>query len=250
MENWIYQICEPQQLYLAWQAPDHLGDRFRWAVAVIRLNGDTGTLRYLAPGGEFESLNQGRSFEKALNLGYRGYPAFRLRPTEHIVGVLETLMRRLPPRSRPDYEDYQRQFRIAPEASPSDFALLGATEAKLPSDGFSIVDPLDAEAQHCDLMLEIAGFRYYAGQITFALEVGEPVEISPEPQNEKDPGAVQVHARSERIGYINRLQAPTFLKWLAQRQVTCVIERLNGLGSRPRAFMFVRVRAAENKKAA
>jgi hypothetical protein len=250
MENWINQICEPRQLYLAWQAPDHLADRFRWAVAVISLMGDVCTLRYLAPGEEFEALNQGRKFENAVALGYHGYPAFNLRRLEHAAGVLETLMRRLPPRSRPDYEDYQRQFRIAPNAGVSDFALLGVTEAKLPSDGFSVVDPLNTEAEHCDLLLEIAGFRYYIGRLASPLEVGQPVDILPEPENEHDPGAVKVQVRSEIVGYINRLQAPTFLKWVAERQVSGVLERLNGSGGHPRAFIFVRVRAAENKKAA
>jgi len=250
MENWIRQICEPRQLYLAWQAPDHMGDRFRWAVAVIRPKGDTYTLRYLAPGREFEALNQGRSFNRVVALGYHGYPAFGLRRSENSVGVLEALMRRLPPRSRPDYKDYQRQFRIAPEAAPSDFALIGATEAKLPSDGFSVVDPLDGEARNCDLMLEIAGFRYYLAGLAFPLEVGQAVEILPEPQNKFDPGAVQVRVRSEKIGNINRLQAPTFLKWLAERRVSGVLERLNGSPDRPRAFIFVRVCAAESKKVA
>jgi hypothetical protein len=226
-------------------------DRFRWAVAILRISQNMCTLRYLASGIEFESLNQGRSFDRAEALGYQGYPAFNPRRLEHNSGVLEALMRRLPPRSRPDYNDYRRQFRIAADATPSDFALLGATEAKLPSDGFSVVDPLDPEALNCDLMLEVAGFRYYADKLTNPLEIGCPVELLHEPQNEKDPGAVEIRARDKRIGYVNRLQAPTFLKWLAKGHVSATLERLNGSRNHPRAFIFVRVRAAEkNKKAA
>ena len=99
-------------------------------------------------------------------------------------------------------------------------------------------------------MLEIAGFRYYVGSLDSPLEVGQPVEILPEPENEHDPGAVKVQVRSEIIGYINRLQAPTFLKWVSERQVSGVLERLNGFLRHPRASIFVRVRAVENKEAA
>jgi hypothetical protein len=250
MENWIRQICEPRRLYLAWQAPDHMRDRFRWAVAELCRSDEACTLRYLAPGKEFEAFNQDRSFDQMAALGYQGYPAFSLRRPEHSLGVLEALMRRLPPRNRPDYNDYRRQFRIAPDATPSDFALVGATEAKLPSDGFSVVDPLDPEASNCDLMLEIAGFRYYSDKVTSALEVGQSVELHPEPQNEKDPGAVKVCVRGERIGYINRLQAPTFLRWIAERHVSATLERLNGSPNHPRAFIFVRIRAANSSKRA
>lgn len=248
MENWIHRICEPKQLYLAWQASDHMQDRFRWAVAILHISQDLCTLRYLSSGVEFESLNQGRSLHLAEALGYQGYPAFNPRRSEHNSGVLEALMRRLPPRSRPDYNDYRRQFRIGEDATPSDFALLGTTEAKLPSDGFSIVDPLDPDASDCDLMLEVAGFRYYANELTHPLEIGCRVELLPEPQNAKDAGAVEIRAHDQRIGYVNRLQAPTFLKWFAERHVSATLERLNGSRNHPRAFIFVRVRAVEKHK--
>ena len=97
MENWIHRICEPKQLYLAWQASDHMQDRFRWAVAILHISQDLCTLRYLSSGVEFESLNQGRSLHLAEALGYQGYPAFNPRRSEHNSGVLEALMRRLPP---------------------------------------------------------------------------------------------------------------------------------------------------------
>jgi len=41
MPNWIERIAEPKRLFLAWQAPDHLVDRFRWAVAdLVRTEAD------------------------------------------------------------------------------------------------------------------------------------------------------------------------------------------------------------------
>jgi hypothetical protein len=77
-------------------------------------------------------------------------------------GVLAVLRRRLPPRNRSDFPDYVEGFRLPKDLEISDLALLALTTAKLPSDGFSIVDPLDPAIEQCDLVLEIAGFRYHA----------------------------------------------------------------------------------------
>jgi HIRAN domain len=249
MENWIEHVAEPRRLFLAWQAPDHVGDRFRWAVGMLETRGDVCTLRYFGEGPEFRSLNQGRAYDELLACEYQGHPAFSLKREVHDRGVMAAFMRRLPPRSRPDFDEYKRQFRPRSDFGLSDFALLGQTEAKLPSDGFSVVDPLDAQMDWCELMLEVAGHRYYARD-ALGIFIGQPVEIKPEPDNLRDPNAVQVCADSRRIGYINRLQAPTFLSWLSENRVTGVIERLNGNPERPRAFIFVRVRPARAHAAA
>jgi hypothetical protein len=99
-------------------------------------------------------------------------------------------------------------------------------------------------------MLEVAGFRYYRDNLSSPPEIGQSVSISSEPDNPHDPGAVQVRYRNEKIGNVNRLQAPTFQKWLSERTVSATIERLNGKPDRPRVFLFVRVRAATQQAAA
>jgi hypothetical protein len=248
VENWIERVAEPRRLFLAWQAPDHIGDRFRWAVGSIESRGAECVLRYFRAGPEFEALNQGRPYEELLVYDYQGYPAFSLKREIHHHGVLAAFMRRLPPRTRPDFQEYRRQFRLSSDIELSDFALLGLTEAKLPSDGFSVVDPLDPEAGWCDLMLEIAGFGYDVPEEP--LEVGRPVELKAEPKNPCDVNTVQVCVGARGIGYINRLQAATFLRWLATRRVSGVIERLNGDPEKPRAFIFVRVRPTRTRAAA
>jgi hypothetical protein len=242
--NWIEMAPEPTTLFLAWQAPDHMGDRFRWAMGTLERTaaGDC-SLHYLQPGPDFETHNQGRGFDEVLNLGYQGYPAFSPKRERHSAGVLSALMRRLPPPSRPDFVEYKRQFRLPPYLFVSNFALLGRTEAKLPGDGFSVVDPLDGSVQHCDLMLEVAGYRYHTEETQLA--IGDPVELRPEPENEHDPNAVVIQTVTARkVGYINRLQTAAFRQWLSERRVTAVVERLGGRRGKPRAFIFVRVRPA------
>jgi hypothetical protein len=81
--SWIERAPEPTRLFLAWQAPDHLGERFRWAVGNLeRAPAGDCSLRYLQPGLDFETHNQGRGFDEILRLGYEGYPAFSLKRSD------------------------------------------------------------------------------------------------------------------------------------------------------------------------
>lgn len=249
MEHWLECICEPSKLWLAWQPPDP-DKRTRWAVGSLERGSEGAAIfQYLVPGAVFESLNQGRSYAELLTLGFAGYPAFSLKQREHRAGVLEALMRRLPPRSRADFGDYQRHFRIPGHANISDFSLLGLTEAKLPSDGFSVVDPLDGAVACCDLMLEVAGYRYYARDFDGEVSLDTPVTIVPEPQNKHDPNAIAVRLNGKTLGYINRLQTAAFSSWLARQRVDAWIERIIGRPDHPRLFIFVRVRPSLTRAA-
>jgi hypothetical protein len=215
--NWIDHTCEPRRLILAWQAPDNAGERFRWAVGELTPNVDGIRLRYFS-GEEFTSLNQGRTIEELRSLGYQGYPGFRIKESEHTNGVLEAFMRRLAPISRSDLAEYKQHFRLKPESKLSPFGMLGYTEAKLPSDGFSVVNPLECTDERFELMLEVAGYRYYVDKVR-PLTVGDVVSFSPEPDNKYDRNAVMVRVEDQCIGYVNRLQAPAFHQWLNDRRV-------------------------------
>jgi hypothetical protein len=246
--NWIEHICEPRRLILAWQAPDDTGVRFRWAIGELTPRDCTVSLRYFS-GEEFSRLNQGKSAAELAALGYQGYPGFRVKEAVHSNGVLEAFMRRLTPASRSDFAEYRQHFRLKPESTLSEFALLGYTEGKLPSDGFSVVNPLECTDDRFELMLEIAGFRYYAKSIR-PITVADVVSFKPEPSNEHDANAVMVRVDEQCVGYVNRLQSPAFLRWLNDRRVEAVIERVAGNTDRPRGFMFVRVMPSSRQAAA
>lgn len=236
--NWIENICEPKRLILAWQAPDHTGVRHRWAIGDLTpSNGDL-NLRYYE-GNEFVRQNPGRTAADLERLGYRGYPGLRPKDVIHS-GVFEAFRRRLPPQSRPDFEEYQKHFRISPRLRLSDFALLGYTEAKLPNDGFSVVNPLECTGDTFEYMLEVAGSRYYSDGPR--PEVGAHVSFQAEPTNEHDPNAIMIMMDRSRIGYVNRLQASAVHRWIAECSVEATIERINGSAERPRIFVFVKVR--------
>ena len=115
---------------------------------------------------------------------------------------MDAFMWRMPARHGSGFKKYGELVRLDPKFRCE---LLGRTEAKLPSDGFSVVDPLDLEADRCELTLEVAGHRYCRPEIAFGL--GDDVELVAEPDNSKDPFAVIVRANGQKIGYMNRLQA-------------------------------------------
>lgn len=250
MEHWIRHPSTPKQLILAWQAPSTLRDRVRWAVGRVQATADGAAFDYFDRE-EFLELNLGRTPETLHAAGYAGYPAFDLRKRpaggwrDH---VLEAFLRRLPPTQRADFADYLAYFRVLPTTPLSPLSLLSITEARLPSDGFSLIDPLDPAASRVDVVGEIAGFRHCdgGGQVS----VGEPLELAPEPTNTYDPNAVEVRARGQRIGYLNRLQAPTVLSWLRDRSVRCWVARLNGRPDAPRAFAYLEVQPTRRSIAA
>lgn len=239
----IRHIVEPPRLILAWQAPDEFNDRTRFAVGELNPRGDdTACLRYFGDSEQFAELNPGKTYDQLKSYGYAGYPGFSTEKAEHDAGVIEAFMRRLPPRSRSDFANYIAHLRIAPDASVTDFSLLGLSEAQLPSDGFSLVDPLSVGIEARELICEVAGYRYYARKPDFiAPPIGARIEICPEPENAFDPNAVACQFGGEKIGNINRLQAATYGTWAKQQRVSAVVDRVNGTEERPRLFLFVEI---------
>lgn len=241
-ENWITEASDPDHLILAWQAPDEFKDRTRFAVGMLTCVEGVVRLRYFGDSEEFRRFNPGKSYAQMVTYGYSGYPGFASDSVEHSTGVIEAFMRRLPPRSRPDFAAYEQHLRVRPGTELSDFALLGLSEAYLPSDGFSVVDPLDLTGDQRQLVVELAGYRYYSSKVEGPLpSVGDKVEIVAEDDNAFDPRAVAVTFRGQKIGNINRLQVETFREWAAQGRIEAAVDRLNGRADRPRLFLFVRV---------
>lgn len=145
-------------------------------------------------GEEFVALNLGRSPKDLWAAGYCGYPAFYMmkRPAGNFrERALEAFLRRVPPATRSDFANYLAHYHIRRATPLSPFSLLDVTEARLPSDGFSLVDPLDALACFVDLVFEVAGFRY-AERTGAKVVVGDHLKLEPEPSNPRDSHAVQV----------------------------------------------------------
>lgn len=251
MQHWIEHPSEPQELLLAWQAPVAVQDRKRWAVGRLRKTPDGHSFRYLDDS-EIQELNNGRSRKELEEYGYAGYPAFDVKkqPVDGFtVGVLEAFARRLPPPSRPDYRQYLQHFCYRGEKPLSTMAILALTEAKLPSDGFSLIDPLNPNESRIEVVFEVAGHRHNAGGRA-NLRVDQALTLVPDPTNEHDPNAVRIEADGILIGHVNRLQAPSIGRWLRDREVRAWLVRLNGSAQSPRAFAYVQVRNRDGTAAA
>jgi len=251
VDLWIENPPDPRELILAWQPPSTVPARMRWAVGKLRTDQGAFVFDYLDEAG-FKDLNLGHELAELEATGFSGYPAFDLRkrpPGGYRENALQAFLRRLPPATRTDFGDYLAYFRIPRSTLMSPLALLAATEARLPSDGFSLVDPLDPTADRVELVFEIAGYRHREPVVS-DLAVGETLRLEPDPANLHDPRAVQVKRGDEHVGFVNRLQAPTVNMWLATRSLECWVARLNGRAGAPRAFGFLKVRPGREARAA
>jgi hypothetical protein len=227
----IRKLPEPKRLLLAWQSPKPGSSRRRWDVGeLVRNTTDNGApvaLRYF----------DGERLAGAFSEGFDGYPAFGLRDRP-IDDVLETLMRRLPPRRRSDFPRYLNSIGISEDAQFTDFALLGASEAKLPSDGFSVVNPFDDREERVEFISEVAGYRHLPERV--APNPGDQLDFAFDRNNPHDANAIQVLVGSEPVGWVNRLQTPAFREWITDRNIEALIWRVNGSSECPRLYMRVR----------
>ena len=229
--NFIEHVHEPHRLLLIWQSADGL--RTRRAIAeLIRPGTGPVRLRYLTDTPDFHA---------ACNEGFFNFPAFRKLALTYDLGVVETFMRRLPPQTRGDYAQYLEKFRLRPETPVSDFALLACTGAKLPSDGFSIIDPLEDIDTRCEMLLEVAGFRHVSPLSVDDIHPGARAQFVAESDNPHDADAVAVHVDGRKTGYVPRQQASAVRRLLQAQAIEATVERVNGSRERPLVYVFARI---------
>jgi len=227
--NFITHILEPKRLLLVWQGPEG-SSRTRHSIAELLRQGDQPVrLRY---------LTESQDFANAHSEGLTNFPAFRKVDQTYDLGVEETFMRRLPPRSRGDYAQYLEQFRLRPETRISDFALLAYTGAKLPGDGFSIISPLEDVVEPCEILVEVAGFRYNSQLSHANVHPGVPVRFEAEADNPHDQNAVAIFVLDQRIGYVPRQQASAIHRLCEAGSLSARVERVNGRSDRPLVYLF------------
>lgn len=232
--NYIEHVHEPLRLILVWQSAEP--PRSRRAVAEI-VRPDEGTDHAL-----FRYLVGTEDLETAKREGFVSFPAFRKLDQEYEAGVVDLFMGRLPPRDRGDYERYLGQFRLRPSTRITDFGLLAYTGAKLPSDGFALIDPLEDIEGPVDVLLEVAGFRHQSPLSPSALPIGALAELRSEPDNQHDSNAISICVGGTRIGYVPRQQAPALGDLLRRGEIDARVERVNGQADRPLVYLFTSIR--------
>ena len=244
MERWIEHVVEPERLILAWRPPEVVPDRTHCADNELRRTAGGAEFRYYDDH-HLREANRGKGAAALHGAGFRGYPAFNWDPAvpEHAFtdGALDAFLRRLPPTRRSDFPAYLERFRLRPPGSLRPLALLAATGATLPGDGFSLVDPLDGNVDRQDVLLEVAGHRHHAPNLTKPLAVGARVTLRREDHPE-DPSAVRIESDGETLGYVSRFQSRAVSRWVERDVAEAFLSRVNGSASQPRAQILVTVR--------
>jgi len=227
-----FVVYEPSRLILTWQPILNEGDRgSRHAVAeVIRSNNQI----------VFKYLKNSKDFNDALALGFEGYPAFSLDKDVHDENVMGALMRRLPPRSRPDFFNYLNRHLLPEDFKGSDFSLLAYTGAGLASDSFSICPDLRSAEAPFDIPMQIAGYRYNRPKNPKILNKCTLSFVRED--NPHDPDAIAICANGSRIGYVSRVMCNGFDELLNNHSVEAKVTRLNGTPERPTAWILLKVR--------
>ena len=228
----IEHIVEPDRLLLSWQSVD-LHHRQRKIVAELVRNGDSADLVY---------LNDSSEFSEAKELGFNGYPGFVIEKTNH-ENVLPSFMKRLPPRSRGDFNRFLDALRIKSDAVISDFALLGYAGAKLPDDDFTVIHPFDNAVVPFELMVDIQGYQHYStdlpkDQLTTEMQANFEVE----PDNPNDPEAIKITINGIKVGYVCRGLTGSFHRWMQSGlAISAYVERINGTDQHPKIYLYVLV---------
>ncbi|WP_289138849.1 HIRAN domain-containing protein [uncultured Pseudomonas sp.] len=234
----ITYAYEPHRLILTWQPRQHDDSRptsTRGKLAIAEL-------LHIHNNVVFRYLKNTPDFIEALNSGFIGYPAFHLFQEIHTIGVLDAFLRRLPPRSRSDFNLYLQHFGLNPDFKASEFSLLGYTGARLPSDPFELFMDLDVAHTPVDFLLEIAGFRYTQPNVDTQNVINLPLHFQPEPENIFDPSAIAVYQDQYKIGYVSRVLCSSFQKLFSRGTVSAKICKLNGSRGNTTAFMLVSLR--------
>lgn len=238
--NLIKHVTDPDRLLLVWQAPEEGKSRARYVVGELCQREGQVIFRYLPDTDEFK---------KACAEGFVCYPAFRKTGQEYTQGVLDSFLRRLPPRKRGDFGKYLEQWRLAPNVEISDFALLGHTGAKLPNDGFSLINPFDHIELPHEFYIDVAGFRHQKNISVDDISVGMKAVFIAEPDNEFNRDAVKIEVDGKKIGYVSNAQCKAFNSWLGQYSISASVERINGTSERPLVYIYGRVDLERHCKA-
>lgn len=190
-------------------------------------------------------FNKTEDFKKAQKRGFENYPGYSIDQSEH-KNVLISFLKRIPPRSRKDFDRFLNSLRINPDMKEqvSDFALLGYSRASLPSDEFTLIHPFCNAAPPFEFLTPVQGYEYYLKNMPYEnMAEGLEITFKPEPTNAKDSKAIAMQIDGKTVGYICRGLLESFHRWLdAGYTIAATIGRINGTPENPKAFAFVTVR--------
>ena len=173
----------------------------------------------------------------ALETGFSGYPGLALADAHEADTALDVLIRRLPPRNRPDFHDFMETFGLSPQADFSSLSLLAYTGARMTGDSFGVAETFEGFDRPFRYVFDVSGYRHYRND-ALDLAVDEPLIFRRDPTNEYDSDAIEIVRENDvRLGYINRLQAQTVRGWIERGIIDARVFKVNGRSVYPRLFV-------------
>ncbi len=234
----INKIIEPLRLIVIWQAPDKalkLATGTRFVVGEIIADGDKAKLKYY----------DNNDTKAAMELGFKGFTSYPYELGKDYNGnLVDVLSRRLPPDSRPDYEDYLKSYRISPSAAGiTTLSLLAYTTGKLAGDGFTFAHSFENAQPPFDFTFEIAGFRHNDGMKLEKLESLQDVQVTlqKDNSNQHDSDAIAIEHEGKKLGYVPHGINTVLLNLISKYKVSAFIEKINGTVERPNVLVYVTV---------
>ena len=235
MTDMITDPIQTRRALLTWQRPlEQPGSRDRFAVAEL----------LQCEGGVAFSYLDEKGLAPALGTGFSGYPGLALGDSHEADTALDVLIRRLPPRNRPDFHDFMETFGLSPQADFSGLSLLAYTGARVTGDSFGVTETFEGFDRPFRYVFDVSGYRHYRND-ALDLEIDEPVVFRHDPANVYDPHAIEATRQDGvRLGYINRLQAQTVREWLEHGSIDARVFRLGGRSAYPRLFIMADIEPA------
>lgn len=235
----LNHLIEPNHLLLSWQALES-SSRSRFIVGCLnRESEDTITFKYFI---------RSSDYTKAIEHGFRGYPAFYSRSgAQHVKSVfsknvLPTFMKRLPPKSRADYGCYLNRKGLCENNQLSDFGLLGYLGGKLPGDGFELIHTFDGVTTSFEFMIEVAGFRYESDLPIAEIRIGSGASFICDPQTKWDPRAIKVVIDGHSVGFVDHARVELFHRLFDDgANVGARVFSTNGSSKRPLVYLHIEV---------
>jgi hypothetical protein len=208
-----------RRLYLAWRQPD----RRWWPVGRLVREGSDYVFTYT------------KGAVSAAKAGFRPLLSFPdLHQTYFSRELFPLFANRLPPRSRPDYEDFVQWLDLGPtEADP--MVLLARSGGRRETDMFEVFPvPEPSPAGRYESTFFVHGLRHRGAEAeeeARRLRPGEPVVLEPEPENPEDPRALRVLTivRGTHLGFVPRYLCDDvhFLRATGPEHVHARVRRVN-----------------------
>lgn len=210
-------------LFVAWKAKDSpTGTGPVWG-PVGRLGFDDGVYRFYYTKGA-QSVRDFQPFDGMKDL-HQVYESDSLFPL---------FANRLLPQSRPEFRDYLTWSGFNPDDPPEPLVLLGRTGGSKQTDSVELFPCPVPDSHGCYINLFFAhGVRYHlpnAGPELAQLQVGDELELRPQPLNPGDANAVAIFSHATPLGYVPRYLAADVKRLMdecPEQEVRMIVQRVN-----------------------